>query len=101
MNPEHTPLAATGASRLTGLAGRAVEGVCWALAVVLVAVYCGARSYGELERRDALALFIRSLSSDRAAAVATRDADRAQSGPIATDDRPVAASPASSAVATQ
>jgi hypothetical protein len=39
---------------------RGVEAVCWILAIVLLALYCGARSHGELERRDALALFIHS-----------------------------------------
>ncbi len=39
-----------------------VEGICWVLAIVLLALYCGARSHGELERRDALATFIHSRS---------------------------------------
>ena len=39
---------------------RGVEAVCWVLAIVLLALYCGARSHGEIERRDALALFIHS-----------------------------------------
>jgi hypothetical protein len=45
---------------VTAFAGRAVDGVCWAVAIALLAVYCGARSYGELERREAIASFIQS-----------------------------------------
>ena len=41
---------------------RGVDGVCWVLAIVLLALYCGARSHGELERRDAFATFIHSRS---------------------------------------
>ncbi len=39
---------------------RGVEGICWVLAILLLALYCSARSHGELERRDAFAMFIHS-----------------------------------------
>lgn len=53
----------TGTSAATGapisvFERRGVEAVCWVLAIVLLALYCGARSHGELERRAALATFI-------------------------------------------
>jgi len=53
--------AATGAP-ISVFERRGVEGVCWVLAIVLLALYCGARSHGEVERRDALATFIRTHS---------------------------------------
>jgi hypothetical protein len=63
-------------------AGRAFEGVCWALGIVLLALYCGARSYGELERRDALALLIRARSPELAVAIVTPAADGAETGTL-------------------
>jgi hypothetical protein len=39
------------------LASRAVNGCYWLLAIALIGVYGGLQSYGERERRDAIALF--------------------------------------------
>lgn len=40
------------------------EAVCWTLGLLLVVVYCSARSYGELERRDAIASFALTLLTE-------------------------------------
>jgi hypothetical protein len=42
---------------MTTFARRAVDGGCWVVAIALLGVYCGLRSYGERERRAAIALF--------------------------------------------
>jgi hypothetical protein len=67
MNRTHVLSTRTGASTSTRapisvFERRGVEWVCWVLAIILLAVYCGARSHGELERRDAFATFIHSRS---------------------------------------
>jgi hypothetical protein len=82
MNSERTPLVAARVTHVSVFAGRAFEGAYWVLAIVLLALYCGARSYGELERRDAFALFIRARSPDLAAEIATPAADRAETGSV-------------------
>jgi len=62
MKLEHTPTSAARGAHVSVFSRRGVEGSCWVLAIVLLALYCAARSYGEPERRDALALFIQSRS---------------------------------------
>ena len=42
---------------MTTLARRAADGGYWVLAIALLGVYCGLQSYGERERRAAIALF--------------------------------------------
>jgi hypothetical protein len=41
---------------------KGVDVVCWILAIVLLALYCGARSHGDLAPRDSLVMFMRSHS---------------------------------------
>lgn len=41
---------------------RALETACWALGIVLIALYFGARAYGELERRQAISTFTQARS---------------------------------------
>jgi predicted exporter len=63
-------------SRTSALRCRVLETIYWALAIVVFAVYCGARSYGDLERwrpvspsvdsREALHLDGVTLAADRA-----------------------------------
>jgi hypothetical protein len=42
---------------MTTFAKRAADGGYWILAFALLGVYCGLRSYGEHERRAAIALY--------------------------------------------
>ena len=42
---------------MTTFARRAADGGYWILAIALLGVYCGLRSYGERERQGAIARF--------------------------------------------
>lgn len=44
---------------MTTFARRAVDGGYWVVAIALLGVYCGLQSYGERERRAAIAQFLR------------------------------------------
>ncbi|HEY4645975.1 MAG TPA: class D sortase [Steroidobacteraceae bacterium] len=65
------------ADAVTGRSIRhALETACWTLGIVLIALYFGARAYGELERRQAIATFTQARSAMSAEAHVTRDIDR-------------------------
>ncbi|HLF10884.1 MAG TPA: class D sortase [Gammaproteobacteria bacterium] len=59
-----------------GSISRALETVCWVLGIALIVLYFGARAYGEIERRQAIATFTQARSATGAEATVTRDADR-------------------------
>jgi hypothetical protein len=48
---------------MTTFARRAADGGCWVVAIALLGVYCGLRSYGEHERRAAIASFFKPQPS--------------------------------------
>ncbi len=66
---------------------RSLEAACWGLGLALIAAYCGARTYGELERREAISAFsIARLQSDVEAGV--RGTDRANGDLAPTNSAP-------------
>jgi sortase A len=54
---------------------RAVETACWVLGAALLTLYCSARAYGELERRQGIAAFAEARLLAPAEADATRGDD--------------------------
>ena len=52
-----TTAASRACSVKTGPAARALEKACWVVGLLLLALYCSARTYGELERREAVSAF--------------------------------------------
>jgi hypothetical protein len=84
MNSGHpTTVGRVYGSRRMTVTRRAVEWLCWSLAIVLIAVYCGARGVGELERRQAIALFMQTRVHVFAEQIAARDVDHVRGGPVA------------------
>jgi hypothetical protein len=62
MDREHAPTSAATGAPISVFARPGANAVCWVLAILLLAVYCGVRSHGGLERQHALAAFVHSLS---------------------------------------
>lgn len=61
---------------MTGAASRALEKACWALGIILIGSYFGARAYGDFERRQAIAAFTQARPRLNAAAAIVSGSDR-------------------------
>jgi sortase A len=71
---------------MTGATSRALERACWALGIVLIGSYFGARAYGEFERREAISTFTQARPRLSAEAAVVRGSDRI--GLLAADRAP-------------
>ena len=65
---------------------RALETACWILGTVFIALYSGTRTYGEFERRHAIATFTQTRMLAGAEAVPRRDGDPANLGSLSAAD---------------
>jgi hypothetical protein len=58
---------------MTTFTRRAVDGGYWVLAIALVGLYCALQSYGDRERRAAIALFLQGPTAAQIAIVESTD----------------------------
>ncbi len=72
---------------MTGATNRALERACWALGIVLIGSYFGARAYGEFERRQAISAFTQARPRLDAKATVVRG-DRTGLGLLVADRAP-------------
>jgi len=65
-----------------------LETACWTGGVLLIVLYFGARAYGEMERRQAVASFTQARSVAEAENGGSSDAGRIELAPSSTDTEP-------------
>ena len=68
--------------------GRALETACWALGMLLIVLYFGARAYGEIERRQAVSTFAQARAPAHTASGSASDTGWIAVGSNATDRGP-------------